>query len=357
MYTLGASLSTKVYSTLRFKKGNLEAIRHVMTPTLSFSYNPDFSNQSFGFYKSIVSNATVPYPYTSQTYSTFEDGFPSAGKQAGIGFSLDNTIEAKVKAKATDTSGKAINIPILQGLTFSTFYNFAADSLKLSPISFSAHTSILNQKINLNFSGSLNPYVTQVIDSIGNGQISRTPHTINRYTFQDGKFPTLTNMGFSMSGALNPATFHPRQQVVPGSNMQSMNPQQAQRLAMINSDPSAYVDFNVPWNLTFNYSFNYNNSVTSTNITNTVMLSGDVNLTSKWKIQYNTNYDIRAGKLAVTSFAIYRDLHCWDLNVQWVPFGVYKSYNITLKVKAAILQDLKLSKRSDYTSNQNFSQY
>ena len=85
------------------------------------------------------------------------------------------------------------------------------------------------------------------------------------------------------------------------------------------------------------------------------MLNGDFNLTSKWKIQYNTNFDIHAGKLAITSFSIYRDLHCWDLNAQWVPFGAYKSYNITLKVKASILQDLKLSKRSDYTNNQSFT--
>ena len=88
------------------------------------------------------------------------------------------------------------------------------------------------------------------------------------------------------------------------------------------------------------------------------MLSGDVSLTSKWKIQYSTTYDLRALKLSgVPSFTIYRDLHCWDLNFQWVPFGYYKSYNVTLKVKAAILQDLKLSKRSDYTNNQNFSGY
>ena len=84
------------------------------------------------------------------------------------------------------------------------------------------------------------------------------------------------------------------------------------------------------------------------------MVSGDISLTQKWKIQYTTNYDLRAEKLAVSSFSIYRDLHCWDLSVQWVPFGLYKSYNVTLKVKAAILQDLKLSKRNDYTSNAGF---
>lgn len=355
-YNLGAGLSTKLYSTVSFKSGSLEAIRQVITPTLSFSYNPDFSNPTYGYYKTAVSGATVPYPYTSTNYSIFEDGFPSAGKQAGIGFSVDNTIEAKFKPKATDTSGKARKVSILQGLTLSTFYNFAADSLKLSPITFSAHTAILNQKVNLSFFGSFNPYVTQVLDSVRSGAVTTYTHEINRYTFQDGRLPQLTNFTFSMSGSLNSTTFSPHAPVQSqtGNNFQNINPQQAQALAMINSDPSAYVDFNVPWNLSFNYNFSYNNNLTSTSVANTVMLSGDVNLTQKWKIQYNTNYDFRAMKLAVSSFSIYRDLHCWDLSVQWVPFGVYKSYNVTLKVKAAVLQDLKLSKRNDYTSNQSF---
>jgi hypothetical protein len=356
MYTLSTGVSTKLYNIVKFKKGNLEAIRWVMTPAVSFSYNPDFSDPNYGYYKSVVSNATIPYPYTAQTYSIFEDGFPSAGKQAGIGFNLDNTIDMKLKPKTTDTSGKDRKVSILDGFTISTFYNFAADSLKLSPITFSAHTGILKQKVNLSFFGSFNPYVTQVLDSIQNGSISKYSREINRFTFQDGKFPSLSSFSFSASGSLNSTTFSPHTQVQPGSTLQTINPQEAQRLALINSDPSAYIDFNVPWNLSFNYSFSYNNNYTSTSTTNTIMLSGDVAITSKWKIQYNTNYDLRAGKLAVSSFAIYRNLHCWDLNVQWVPFGLYKSYNVTLKVNSAILQDLKLSKRSDYTNNQNFNE-
>jgi lipopolysaccharide assembly outer membrane protein LptD (OstA) len=353
-YNLSTGLSTKVYSQILFKKGNLQAIRHVMTPTVSFNYNPDFSNPSYGYYKTAVSNATIPYPSSSINYSIFQDGFPSPGKQAGIGLNLDNTIQAKLKPKATDTSGKPRHIDLLQGLSFSTFYNFAQDSLRLQPISFSAHTGILNQKVNLSFFGSLNPYVTQVLDSIQNGQISRFTREINRYTLQDGKLPRLTSFTFSMSGSLNSTMFQPHAPVQPGGTLQTINPQQAQRLALINSDPSAYIDFNVPWNLSFNYSFSYNNNIINTNTTNTIMLSGDVTVTKGWKVQYNTNYDIHAGRLAVTSFALYRDLHCWDLNFQWVPFGLYKSYNVTLKVKATVLQDLKLSKRSDYTSNQSF---
>ena len=351
MYNVSTGLSTKIYSTVLFKSGDLEAIRHVMTPSISFSYTPDFSAPNYGFYKTIVSSAAVPYPYTTQNYSIFEDGFPSAGRQAGLNFSLDNTVEIKLKPKTTDTSAKPRKIPILQGLSLSTFYNFAADSFKLSPISYSAHTAILNQKVNLSFNGQLNPYVTNVRDSIANGEIVRYTHEINRYTWQDGKFPQLTSFAFSMSGSLNSTTFNPRPPAQPGSTLQTATPQQQQRLAFINSDPSAYVDFNVPWNLSFNYSFSYNNQLISTSSTNSVMVSGDFNLTSKWKIQFNGNYDIKAGQLVTPSFAIYRDLHCWDLNVQWVPFGPYKSYNVTLKVKAAILQDLKLSKKSDYTNN------
>ena len=359
-YQMGASLSTKIYSTLNFKNSNLIAIRYVATPSLSFSYQPDFSDPTYGYYQTAVSSATIPYPISYQKYSIFQNavyGGPSMGKTAGLGLSIDNNIEAKVKRKSTDTASDDKKIKILEGFNISTFYNFAADSFKLSAISFSGHTSLFKQKLNVSIGGSLDPYVTQVRDSISGNQVFRYKTPINRYTFQDGKFPTLTSFNVSASATLNPAVFKPHATTPPpGSTLQTMNPEQAAKLALLNNDPSAYVDFNVPWNLSVNYSFNYSNGYTSTFVTNTVQLSGDVNITPKWKVQYTTNYDIRAGKLSsATSFGIYRDLHCWDLSMQWLPFGYYKSYNITLRVKATILQDLKLTKRSDYTSNQYYN--
>ena len=359
-YNLGASLSTKIYSTVNFKNSNLKAIRYVATPSLSFSYHPDFSNPSFGYYQTAISSATIPYPITYQRYSIFQNavfGGPSIGKTAGMGLSIDNNIEAKMRPKSTDTSNTERKIKILDGFNVSTFYNFAADSFKLSAISFSGHTALFKQKLNVSIGGSLDPYVTQVRDSISNSSIFKYKVPIDRYTFQDGKFPTLTSFNVSASASLNPALFKPHATTpTPGTTLQTMNPDQAAKLALLNSDPSAYVDFNVPWNISLNYSFNYTNSYTSTFVTNTVQVSGDVNITPKWKVQYTTNYDVRAGKLSsATSFGIYRDLHCWDLSMQWLPFGFYKSYNVTLRVKAAILQDLKLSKRSDYTNNQFFN--
>jgi hypothetical protein len=337
----------------------IKAIRHITTPSLSFNYRPDYGEPSYGYYRTAVSEASVPYPYTAQRYSIFEQsvyGGPSTGKQAGIGFSLDNSIEAKVKAKSTDTSGVDRKIPILQGLTFSTFYNFAADSLKLSPINFSGHTSILNQKVNVNFSGVFDPYITEIRDSISNGSVVRSAVQVNRFRWQQGKLPLLRSINVSMSGSLNPATFNPKPRTQINNTLQGMSQEQADRLAVINSDPGAYIDFNVPWNLSLNYSFTYNNNIVNTTQSNTLMISGDVSLTQKWKIQYNSSFDIKARQLSsATSFAIYRDLHCWDLSFQWLPFGFYKSYNVTLKVKASILQDLKLSKRNDYTNNQSFN--
>jgi hypothetical protein len=184
----------------------------------------------------------------------------------------------KVRRKSTDTTqddGKKIKL--LDGFNISTFYNFAADSFKLSAITFSGHTALFHEKLNISISGSIDPYVTQVRDSITNGALFKYKVPINRYTFQDGKFPTLTSFNVSASATLNPAVFQPHVNAPPpGTSIQNMNPDQAAKLALLNSDPSAYVDFNVPWNLSLNYSFNYNNSYTSTFVTNTIQVSGDV---------------------------------------------------------------------------------
>ncbi|MDB4927179.1 putative LPS assembly protein LptD [Mucilaginibacter sp.] len=359
-YSMGVSLSTKVYGTINFKNSKIRAIRHTMTPSIGFGYSPDYSGFNHTYNRSIVSNASIPYPVVYTNYSIFDHsvyGGPSGRRQAGINISLDNSLEAKVRPKSTDTSQTDRKIQLLQSLSFSTTYNIAADSFKLSPISFSGHTSVLHDRVNLSFGGTLNPYETRVMDSVSSGQIQHYKRDVNRYTLQDGKLPTILGFNFSASASLNPATFHPSPTAPAGSTYQTATPDQLQKMALYNPDPGAYIDFNIPWNLSLNYSFSYSNAYISTSNTNTLMISGDLSLTKKWKIQYNTNYDLKALKLSsATSFAIYRDLHCWDLSIQWLPFGYYKSYSVTLRVKSTILQALKLSKKSDYTSNSYFQQ-
>jgi hypothetical protein len=361
-YAVSGGFSTKVYGLLPLKIGSLRAIRHVITPNINFSYRPDYSGLNRPYNKVIVSNATVPFPVTYRRYSIFDGsvfGGPSGGTAAGIGIGIDNNLEAKVRAKSTDSVQTDRKIMLIQGLSFNTFYNFAADSFRLSNINFSGHTSIIHDRININFAGTFDPYGTQVLDSIYNNQIVRIPRRVNRFTWQDGRFPTLTNFSLTIGGSLNAAAFKGRaRQPQPGTTLMTATPEQADKLALLNSDPSAYIDFNVPWNMTFNYNFSYSNQVTSTAIANTIMINGDVSITPKWKVQFNTNYDIRTAKLSsATSFAIYRDLHCWDLSISWLPFGYFKSYNVTLRVRSDILQALKLTKRSDYTNNGLFNRY
>lgn len=355
-YSIGAGISTKVYSLLNLK-GRVEAIRHVMTPNISFAYRPNYSSFDYSYNRAIVSSATVPYPVISQRYSIFEQGIfggPGGGRQAGLSFNLDNNLEAKVKPKSTDTSTVSRKVQLLQSLNFATFYNFAADSFRLSPISISGHTSLFKGKLAINFGGVLNPYSVQVRDTIANGQLIRYARTVNRFSWQDGRFPMLASFNLSTSISLNSSAFKRQQRPLPvGGTLQNMDPEQAARLSLINGDPAAYIDFNIPWNVNLSYNFSYSNQVVSTQVANTLMVNGDVSITKNWKIQYNTNFDFRALKVSsATSFAIYRNLHCWSLSVQWLPFGFYKSYNVTLRVNSTILQDLKLSKRSDYTANQ-----
>ncbi|MGV8879884.1 MAG: putative LPS assembly protein LptD [Sphingobacteriaceae bacterium] len=350
-YSVGTGLSTKFYGTYIFK-GNLKAIRHVMTPSISFNYRPNFADPSFGYYRNAISNASVPYPYTNQRYSIFEQsiyGGPGGGRSAGIAFSVDNTIEAKLRARRSDTSQTDRKIPLLQGLSFSTFYNIVADSFKLSPINFSGRTSVFNQKLGVNFGGVLNPYISRVRDSVSNGRIVRYVRQIDRFTWQDGMLPKLTSFNFSLDFSFNSTAAKKRNEKLDQqNNMGNMNQDQSERLAMISRDPNAFVDFNIPWNIVLNYNFNYNNNGANTNISNTVNLNGDFNITPQWKFQYTTGYDFKQQKISTTSVSIYRDLHCWDLGVQWIPFGYYKFYSVDLRVKATILQDLKLSKRRDY---------
>ncbi|MVN21986.1 putative LPS assembly protein LptD [Mucilaginibacter arboris] len=356
-YNLSTGLSTKLYGTVNFKGGRLKAIRHTMTPSLSFQYRPDYNNNSYGYYQNVVSNPAIPYPYSLTRYSIFANSLyqgPSGGRSAGLALSVDNTIEAKVRAKSTDTTNTDRKVPILQGLSFSTFYNFVADSMKLSPISVSGRTALFNQKLGINFSGIFDPYTTIIKDSISNGQIVKYARRINQYTLESGKLPRLTAFSLSTNFSLNSNTIKNQSQQHAqntANTLQGMNQQQAGQLAMINRDPNAFVDFNIPWNVSFNYNFTYTNSGISTTVNNAVNINGDFNVTPKWKLQYTSGYDFRLNKISTTSLSIYRDLHCWDLAFQWIPFGYYKYYSVDLRVKASILQTLKLNKRKDYYNN------
>lgn len=339
-YSLNTGLSTKMYGKVNFKKGNLMALRHVMTPSVNFNYRPDFAASRYGYFRDVQGDtARIRTPYSIYENAVF--GSPSAGRVAGIGFSIDNNVEAKVRSTA-DSTKSSVNIPVLQSLSFSGNYNFAAENFKLSTIGFSGRTAFFKQKIGINFYGTFDPY-----------QIDEDGLRIDKYTIKSGKLARLTSFGLSTDFSLNSNAAKKRSEnlnQIDGAK-QNLSPQQQQELNAISRDPNAFVDFNIPWNVSAAYSFNYSKSGLQSSISNTLNFYGDFNVTPKWKVQYTSGYDFQANKLSLTQFSIYRDLHCWDLSFRWSPIGNYKFYSVDLRVKASILQDLKLSKRRDSYNN------
>ncbi|WP_316815046.1 putative LPS assembly protein LptD [Pedobacter nyackensis] len=361
-YSASAGLSTKVYSTAQFKKfGNFKALRHVMTPSVNFSYTPDFSDVRKGNYKNALyqngdtvfttnyEGQRVPLKYSIHEGSAY--GGPGEGRSAVIGFSLDNTVEAKVLSPKDTTGTGERKIPIIQGLGISGSYNLLAKEFKLSTLSFSGRSQFTD-KLGINYYGTLDPYLYK--DSTNSITGRRQRVLVDKYTWTQGKLPRLTNFGFSFSYSLNPEALKKKNdtedKLKEQKNAGAITPEQAEALARVSRDPNAFVDFNIPWNFAFSYTFNYSTDRVGENeqITNTLNFNGDANITPKWKVTFSSGWDFKRKTLSQTNFSIYRDLHCWDMAFTWVPFGFYQSYSVDIKVKASILQDLKLSKRKGY---------
>lgn len=335
-YSVSSGLSTKIYGMYP-KIGNIQAVRHVVTPSVSFQYRPDFSDPMYGFYRRYTNPQGV-----ETLYSIFEQGVygtPGRGRSAGIGFTIDNNLEAKILSRRDTTEGGVKKVPLLQGLTFSGMYNFVADSFKLSNISMSGRTALFNQKVNINFNGTFDPY--HFDEGLG--------RRVSTFALQHGRLARLTNFGLSFDYSFNPAAAKSRGNTLDSLNNQraNMTAEQQQALSRISSDPNAFVDFNIPWNLAGSFSFQYANMGMMTNVTATLNVHGDFSLTPNWKVQFNSGYDFRQREVSLTRFSIYRDLHCWDMSFGWVPFGQFRSYNVTIRAKASLLQDLKLTKRND----------
>ena len=240
-------------------------------------------------------------------------------------------LDLKVKNKKDTISGTK-KIKIFENLSLNSSYNMAADSLKWSNINLNGRTTLFN-KVFLNFSGTFDPYIS---DSIG--------RKINTFELKKNKkIARLTQAGLAFSFNLNPAA---------GKAKQS-NKGTEQELKNINMNPDAYIDFNIPWTLNMNYNIvyskpNYKNAI----ITQTLSFSGDVSLTPKWKIGFNSGYDFINKDFSYSSISIYRDLHCWEMHFNWIPFGFRQSYNFQINVKSSMLQDLKLVRRRDWSENQ-----
>jgi hypothetical protein len=322
-FLISASLNTRIYGMVQTKKGKIAAVRHVMTPAISFGYRPDFSDPAFNAYKVYQIDSAG----NTAKYSIFETGIfggPPAGKYGMIGFSLDNNLEMKTRT-VTDTSVNLKKLKIFESLALGASYNIAADSVNWSLISLAGRTTLW-EKVNVNLNSSFDPYIS---DSLG--------RRLNTSEWKENnRVARLVNSTASVGFTINNA-----------KQKSSDKGTQAER-DQINANPGNYVDFTVPYNLSVNYSVSYTKvGLLEAVINQTLNFYGDLAVTEKWKVTFNSGYDFRANDLSYTSLGIYRDLHCWEMRLNWVPFGAQENYFFQINVKSSVLQDLKLTKKND----------
>ena len=367
-WSSGASVNTIIYGTYFFKgkmSNYVQAVRHVMTPSLSFSYSPDFSSAGTGVYSYVQTNADGDSTKVSK-YEGFLFGSPTGQESKSLGFGLQNNLELKVRDKEDTTGSGFKKVKVFDNLSLNSGYNFAADSFNLSDISFNTRTSFFNNKVSLALNGAIDPYQYELISESVNVRGERTvvQRPVNRFYLQDGlglgKINRLTtsinvNLRPKGSGGGNNMSQQNSNLVDPsqtnfnnGFGNDLTNVQEAE-LEYIYQNPEQYVDFNIPWSLRLSYSVSRNKEGFAEAVINqSFSFSGDLSLTPKTKITFNSGYDFDRKTFTNTRIGISRDLHCWALNFDWVPFGTYQSFSVVIRPKSAILQDLKLQKRRSF---------
>ena len=344
-YNTALSLSTRIYGTIFFKKGKIKAIRHVITPEISLTYSPDFTQKKYGYYENIQINNEGETRLLSK-YENFLYGSPRIGSSASMNFYIGNNLEMKV-IDENDTISGTKKIKIFENLSFSGNYNFLADSFQLSPIRFNTRTSFFKRLINVSLSGTMDPYAYK-LDSIS--------ETNQIYQRRINELAIKNNQGLGSLAFINMALgmrFSAKDFQSPEEEDEKESRFGTRReIDYINSNIAEYVDFNVPWSINASYNLNrrkigYNDPT----ITQTITMSGDISISEKTKISMRSGYDFKNKMLTQTSINATRDLHCWRIRFNWIPFGRFQSYNLSISAVSALLQDLKLEKRSRFFDN------
>ena len=371
-FSTGVSASTKLYGfyTPLIGKKYVQQIRHVMTPTIGFSYRPDFGDPMWNNYHSYIrqtSNADALSGYNEQEifYSRVGESFPSRGESRSMTFSLANNLEMKVpNLRDTTTNESTKKISLIDQFSVNGGYNFAADSMNWSPFSATLRLKIgKNKTINLN--GAFDPYMYGL-------NSSGAPVRINELRWNHGKFPKFLGTSQSLSYTLNNDTFKKifnkdkkteskgdenkdtsdgNEEDTASTNRNTSNNNASKNKENIDTDGYEKVD--IPWNINISYNVRYQNTEFNKEkmefnmgFTHNLDFSGNISLGKNWSANSSVSYDFKAKQFSYTSISVKRNLHCWSMSANFVPFGRYKTYNFHIGVNASMLQDLKYDKQN-----------
>ncbi len=356
-YSFGTSMSTRIYGTFNFGKLNkVQAIRHVISPSLSLSLSPEKGTYANGYrtlYYTDASGAEKEYQYN--VYSGQLNSPPSKGRSATASVTIGNNLEAKVRDYADTTGTGTKKVKLIDQLTINTGYNFLADSLGMRPISMTMSTTLFN-KVSISASASFNPY------AIGSGG-----REVNAFAFTRGQgLARLTSASASASYSISgKGTINGNDGSKDGgrsgsggsSNAYQRNYYHPVTGEFIPGGWLYYTNPNSPWSLNLSANFNLSRSysydatlqklLTNDRYTAALQLSGSLKLTPRMSLNGSSGYDFIAKQITSTQISATYDLHCFNISVSWVPLGTWKSYSFRIAANAAALADILRFKKSD----------
>lgn len=366
-FSASMSLDTKLYGfyqPLPFLGKKVKMIRHVLTPTITFTGAPDFSSSFFGYYDS-YNYVDVNGKEQTRKYSLFPNslfGVPGQGKTGAISVSLANNLEMKVRSDNDSIGEKKISL--IENFTISQSYNFAADSLNWSNLNTSISLRLV-KNFNLNLSAVWDVYTYQ-LNEYGNpvrvniprwevgkgwGKLSSTGTSFS-YTFNNDTFKRKKKSEGNTSGNEDSTADDMGEDDSSSTENESRSPF-SKKKSDVATDDEGYMKWSVPWNLTMNYSVSYGYGQFDKEkleykgkITQNLSFSGNIRPTKNWNFGFTASYNFDTGKLAYMNCNLSRDLHCFIMRASFVPVGPYKSYTFNIAVKSAMLSDLKYNKRS-----------
>ena len=404
-FSVGLSMSTKLYgfytpSKKIFKNSKVEKFRHVISPSLSFSYHPNFEKEFWGYYGSYdqpvytneldengkkiqkVDSEGNPM-YVHQIYSRFPNGIygnAMRGEATMLNFSVDNNLEMKI-VNRNDTTGKQPFkvVSLIDQFKISGGYNFIADSMNWSLFNVNLRIKIPKVNYTINLSTNLDPYMYE-LNAFG------TPVRTNKQYWHNGRFPHWSGTNFSLSYTFNNDTFKKWKAKIDShkAKHEEHNDEESEEVNMepftVNEDGTGqngklkehshdhndgpvdedgYMRLKIPWSLSLSYSvrygaggqFDYEKMYYKMVWTQNLSISGNIGFGDGWKVSASTSFDFVHKKFTTATFNVSRDLHCWNMSASFVPFGPNKSYTFHIGVNASMLSDLKYDKTSYNSTN------
>ena len=342
-YNFSANIGTTVYGVFNFKEGKkIQSIRHVIRPSVSYGINPSFEK----YYDEYIIDAEG----NTREYSRFEGGFygaPGNNFSSNVGISVSNVLEAKIKDRDS-TVIEPKKIKLLNNLNFSTSYNIAADSLNWSPVRMTTGTSLLDNKLNINVGATFDPYALNDqgtrINKFHSGGFRMTSANINMgfsIASKNSKNDKSKESDNSRSGGRDDDLFGRVDDFADSSfdnNEDEEEDEEDLDLEFYNNQ--------MPWDIKFAHSLTYNNNSGQKQISNnSLMFSGNISLSKKWKIGGSSGYDFKNSGVTYTQLRFERDLDSWKMNFNWVPFSTRASWYFFIGIKSDLLSDLKYDKR------------